>query len=378
MEKIKSYFFLKKIKNILFLKSLFFRMLNMRKIYFTAVFFLFGEIVFAYNPPRAGETFQTLVSPTAMTYGLSSAGGALFDATSESIIFNPALISFEQRISFDGAYTALISAQNDNRNDFGSVFLTGIVVPTKYFSFGAHLDGFFIPLDEMRLANSLGAEIAFAKEVSSRLSIGLGLKAKGFWGAGNDWNLAGSLGFLYRRSELAFMKDFRFGMSLTELGKNFSHTNLSGIYDGQKVGTFPMIGTLHAGVAAVLFEANVVKGGVSLELVTPGFQNLLLSFGFHFAIADAFYMRIAENFNVAETIAKHYNFVPAISVGYSFTFNKRKDGKVPSRTWENSEMTINTAWRQWYETAHAVSANVIVKVGMRDTEPPVIELWGGK
>lgn len=348
----------------------------MRKVYFGLAIFFIAQFSFAYNPPRAGETFQSLVSPTAMTYGFSSAGGALFSASSESIIFNPALITFEQRITLDGAYTALISERDENAKKFGSNFLAGIIVPTKYFSFGAYVDGFFIPLDEMELANSFGAEIAFAKEITTSVSVGGGIKAKGFWGAGSDWNLAGSIGVLYRRETLAFMKDFRFGVSITELGKNFSRTKLSGIKAEQNVGTFPMIGTVHAGVAATLFDANLVQGGLSFDLATPGFQNLLMALAFHFSINDAFYMRIAENFNLVETIEKHYNFIPAISVGYSFTFNKRKNNNAPSSTWENSEMTVNAAWQKLYESVHVVSANVNVKVGKKDTDAPEIELWG--
>ena len=41
-------------------------------------------------------------------------------------------------------------------------------------------------------------------------------------------------------------------------------------------------------------------------------------------------------------------------------------------------MTVNAGWQQLYETVHAVSGNVKFNLGMKDTDPPEIELWAGE
>ena len=53
--------------------------------------------LFAYNPPAGGEYLFGISSPFQLTSAQSSAGGAFFDVTPASQVFNPALQAFEQR-----------------------------------------------------------------------------------------------------------------------------------------------------------------------------------------------------------------------------------------------------------------------------------------
>ncbi|MBQ9495114.1 MAG: hypothetical protein IJR50_05685 [Treponema sp.] len=329
---------------------------------------------FAYNPPISGESLDRIVSPTQLTAASSSAGGGIFNIGPDAIVFNPALIAYEQRITLDAAYTQLFSVQKNNNRRLGWTFQGGFLIPSKWFVASGILKGTFLPIDEMRVGNIISTNVAIAKEVSERISVGFGINGGFFWGAGPSWSLGASLGVLYRRPTLGFMKDFRVGASVIDLGKNYM-TALAGIYGNKPSGMFPMLGTTHVGVAALLFSTDYVKGGASLELIAPGFQNLIVATGFHFAVNDALYIRIAEEINVRETVAGYANYMPSVSLGYCFSFKSKKSNYLASNGWSQSEMTANAAWQQLYKTVHAVSANVKINLGMRDTEPPRIELW---
>src|SRR5574344_1689491 len=62
-------------------------------------------VLSAYNPPVSGQSLDRLSSPTQLTSGSSAAGGGLFSAGPDAIVFNPALMAYEQRITLDAGYT---------------------------------------------------------------------------------------------------------------------------------------------------------------------------------------------------------------------------------------------------------------------------------
>lgn len=342
-----------------------------------AAAFACGAALSAYNPPVAGESLDRLTSPTQLTSASSAAGGGIFSPAPNAIVFNPALVAFEQRVTLGLDFMALVSEKTENAARFGWGFETGILVPSRWFVAGGVVKGLFSPIDDLRLGNSIGANAALAKEVSERISVGIGINGGGFWGANADWRLAASLGVLYRLDSLGFLRDFRVGVSITELGKTLTGTSLAGIKADEPVGFFPMLGTLRVGAAALLFSNENASGGFSLDLASPGFQNLIVSTGFQFAVRDILFIRAAHEINLRETIAGHANWLPSLGVGFRFTFRAR-GSYFESNNWGQSEMTVNAAWQRMYDGVNAAGANVLVRLGMQDTDPPVIELWNGE
>jgi len=334
-------------------------------------------VLFAYNPPVSGESLDRLTSPTQLTSAASSAGGGLFSVGPASIVYNPALIAYEQRTTLDLGYTALFSS-HDPDNAYGSAFETGILVPWKWFVASGIIKGDFLPIDEMNAGNTFGTNVAVAKEVSEYLSVGAGVNAGLFWGAGSDWSLGANVGALYRIPQVGFMKDFRIGVSMLNLGKNYQYTTLRGIESGETAGMFPQIATLRAGVAAVLFSNDYFKGGASVDLTVPGFQNLIVSTGLQLSFNDMLYLRAAEEINVRESIAGYADYMPSLSIGYRFTFNAKNNSYLKNNGWDQSEMTTSAAWQQLYRTVNACSLGVKMNLGMQDTDPPQIELWNGE
>ncbi|HAH62102.1 MAG TPA: hypothetical protein DCL73_08410 [Treponema sp.] len=336
-----------------------------------------STVLFAYNPPVSGESLDRLTSPAQLTSASSSAGGGLFSVGPDSIVFNPALIAYEQRITLDFGYTALFSSENPD-NAYGSAFETGILIPWKWFVGSGIIKGDFLPFDEMNAGNTLGTNIGIAKEVSEHLSVGIGMNAGLFWGAGSDWSLGANIGALYRLPQLGFMKDFRIGVSMLNLGKNYTFTTLEGIDSDEDVESFPQIATLRAGAAAVLFSNDYFKGGVSLDFAIPGFQNLIIDTGLQLSFNNMLFLRASEEINIRESIAGYANYMPSLSLGYRFTFSAKNNTYLEKNGWGQSEMTTSAAWQQLYQTVNACSFGVRMNLGMQDTDPPLIELWDGE
>jgi hypothetical protein len=348
-----------------------------KKIMAAAVVAFTSAVLFAYNPPVSGESLDRLTSPEQLTSASSTAGGGLFSAGPASIVFNPALIAYEQRITLDLGYTAMFSSENPD-NAYGAAFETGILIPWKWFIGSGIIKGDFLPFDEMNTGKTLGTNVGIAKEVSEYLSVGAGINAGLFWGAGSDWSLGADIGALYRIPQVGFMKDFRIGVSLLNLGKNYVYTTLPGIKSGDDAGTFPQFATLRTGVAAVLYSNDYFKAGASFDLAIPGFQNLIVDTGLQLSFNDMLYLRAAEEINIRESAAGYANYMPSLSIGYRFSFNAKNNKYMEKNGWDQSEITTSAAWQQLYQTVNACSFGARMNLGQKDTDPPLIELWNGE
>ncbi|MCR4899846.1 MAG: hypothetical protein K5907_03415 [Treponema sp.] len=340
-----------------------------------AVFVLMLSAASAYNPPVYGDDIFELSSPRQLSNGSSVVGGGLFYASPESMLANPALPAKEQRIDLNLAYTALVSSNKENSKRYGNAFQGGILIPTKSFVFSGYLNGTMVPFKEMHLGNSLNFKAGLAKEITEKLTVGLNLNSGIFWGADTDWGISGNLGFVYNYGELAFMKDFRYGVSVLNLGKNYSKTTLAGIKAGKAGSSLPTIATVKAGAAATLVQNDVIKLGASMDLTTPCFMNLITDLGLQFAVKDMLFISVTEKLNFAELAAGVKNVMPSVGLTFRFTFDVKNNDYLQKNGWNQSEMSATVAWKQFEKTVNAVSAGVDVNLGLKDETPPVIKLW---
>lgn len=331
--------------------------------------------VFA-ETPAFGESFYELSSPTALTSGSSVTGGAIFSAGPESLIANPALISKEQRVKLNLADTVLFSVNSEDEHKVGDAFQLGLIIPTKMFVIGTYVNGTFVNLNELPLGNSASLKAALSKEITDKLSIGLGVNAGVGFMTDADWALSANLGFVYNQGNVAFMKDFRYGASILNLGKNFaSEESFFG---------YPSFATIKVGSAASLYKNDIINVGYNLDLTIPCFRNLIVDTGVKLAVKDMLVIGVTEKINLAETIKGNYNFIPSVSLAFEFSFDIKKkendNGKsladyIEKHDWSESEMNVAAGWTQLYQNTHAVSLGVDLSLGMQDTVEPVIDIW---
>ena len=341
-----------------------------------AVFFLILSAANAYNPPVYGDNLFELSSPRQLANGSSAVGGGIFYASPESMVANPALPAREQRIDLNLAYTGLFSSDESNSTRYGNAFQAGILIPFKRFVFSGYGNGSMVPFKEMDLGDSFNFKFGLAKEITDKLIVGANLNSGIFWGAGTDWSLSANIGFVYSYGNLGFVKDFRYGVSVLNLGKNFGQTTLPGIKEGAS-SSLQTIATVKAGAAGTLVQNDVIKLGASVDLTIPAFMNVITDLGLQFAVKDMLFISVSEKLNIAELANGVKNIMPSVGLSFRFTFDVKNNDYLNKNGWSQSEMSTSVTWRQFNETVNAVSAGVDVNLGLKDEAPPVIKLWLG-
>lgn len=334
---------------------------------------------YSYNPPAGGEDLLLLASPANLSGAKSVTGGALFDAGADSIIVNPALTASEQRVNLTAAYTFLYSGDKDNKDQIGMSFQTGIMIPFKLYIFSGYMNGTFAPFGEMHLSNSLNFKAGLSKEITDKLSVGLGAGGGYTWDKdgllGKDWALYGDVGVLYKWGNLGFIEDFRLAASVLNLGKMYNDVTRVGIDKTEKNTQYPTLATVRAGAAGTFLSTDVAKIGLGLDVSTPCFQNLIADFNAQVAFKNAFFVSVGERFNMAEVIQGKYNFIPGVSFLFKFTFDVKNNQYLEDNGWSQSEMSVSAGYKNLYKTVHAISGGVDIDLGMADDEAPKIVVW---
>ena len=333
----------------------------------------------AYNPPVNGDVFYELSSPRQLTNASSVTGGALFYASPESLITNPALTATEQRIDINLAGTVLFGKNFEGDASYGGAFQAGMLLPFKWSVMSFYGNFTSIPfkdiMDPLNLGKSMNVKFGLAKEITNKLNVGVGVNSGFFWDTGDtDFSLSANLGFLYNYGTLWIFKDFRYGASLLNLGKNYNHSTLPKIRAGNIDGAFPTIATLKVGAAGLFVSNDTLKIGASLDFTAPMFVNLITDIGIQISIKDMFYINFADEFNVREIYNGYVNIVPSVGMSFRFTFDVKNSEYLTKNGWNQSEMSISAAWKQLYKSINAISAGVDINAGLKDKTPPTIKI----
>lgn len=331
-------------------------------------------VLSAYNPPSSGELLTQFSSPELLTGGSLTTGGVFKTIGPESIGINPSLIAGEQRWVLDLAYTAMIG--QEYLEGYGSAFLVGFIIPSRYGNLGLKMDGVFTnELIAPNLGNSFSVDIAFAKDLTDDLYLGLGIK--GGLGPKSDWALAGDFGFWYRIKSiriLPFLKDVRWGLSLTNLGKAFIASEV-GIHEDEAVTASPSVFTPKIGLAGSFFSSKNFAIGMGLDLSFPFFQNLITDIALEMMVANVIRLKTSWDVNVRE-IVEGYDFsMPSVSLSFKFNFSAKDVEFMEKHGWQENEMLVTTGYKNLYTDMHLASAGLLLFLGQKDNEPPVINLW---
>ena len=326
----------------------------------------------AYNPPVGAEKMFDYSSPNALSGNMTVTGGALFNSGADSLIVNPALAAGEQRVSLNLGYTFLHSYGGEN-TEFGGAFQTAILIHYKLFVFSGYLNGTFMPFSEMNIGNSFNIKASLSKEITDKLDIGLGINGGIAWSDKATWALSANLGFNYNYGDLWIFKDFRYGASMLNLGKNYILVNNPGVDIYNKSTHFPSILTIKIGAAGTVFDNDFLDIGVAMDLTTTLFLNLIADFNAQIVFKDFVFLSIGESINVTESAYNRWSAIPSVSVGVKFSLDVKNNQYFDKNGWSKNEMSVSTGYKNLYGSVNAYSAGVDLDLGMKDTTPPVIK-----
>ena len=344
---------------------------------------LFSASLFAYNPPAGGQNVLRLTEPQLIFGANSAAGGGIFGATPASVINNPALTAWQQRVTLDVAGTMLFSSNNDDDHTVGGAFEGGILIPSRWCVSTFLFQGVWTEFIDMPVGNSINLTAGFSKDITDQVSVGLTGNFGLLYGdvTDSDWTASLGLGVYYNFGDLFFMKNLRFGVSMNNLGKVYTSSETIGIESSYKDGKFEMadnwpgIATMRTGVAATMLSTDIMDLGLSMDFAYPAFQNFVCDLGLQLQFWDFLKVAAGWEFDAREFAEDAKNVMPSVGVSFKFTFNAKNGSYLANNGWEQSEITVAGAWKQMYENINAVSVGAVMNLGMTDTKAPEIKLW---
>lgn len=329
--------------------------------------------VFAYDPPRGGETVPFYASPTLIASGSQVASTESPAADS----LNPAASAAQQRTVLDAGYTAIVGT--GDQSGWGSGIGLGITLPQPYGVWSASTAFLTIPdsLSSYPLGTSFSLRGSFAKDLYPDLFVGAGLGAV----FGGDWGLALDIGMIRVQGDVGFLRDLSWGAAFTGLGKWYAPAGTGAA--GGAASAFPSPFTLTVGAKADLLQTEDFRFGNSLDLSFPSFQNLIANIGFEAAFRDLLLLRGGWNLNLHELLNGPAAIVPSVGLTLRFVLESGSaDSYIARQGWNNSEIRPTLAVRPLYDGVMAVSTGVNAQLGVIDRDPPIVKLtypttsWG--
>ncbi len=308
----------------------------------------------------ADSSFLDFYSPEF----LSGADGTATTEIPAGTVLNPAISADRQRLTFDASYIALTQLTPSFLWG-GNVVNLGVTVPTRVG----------VATGIARFANAgytdlnwgtMGAlNLSFSKDLFPDLFVGAGL---GFE-FGSDWGLGLDLGFLNLVGNLGFLKDFRWGVALRNMGKPYMYGTPSG-----SLGDPPPF-TPAVGASFALVKTDQLGLTFSPDLSFPAFQDVRFTLGMNFSVADIFFLNASYIFDLRQTLGLEAARSLPIAFGMSLKLNGL--GGKPTGQAEAQDVTevrsgIAAAPLAGGVWGFGMGANV--PLGVRNVTPPAISI----
>jgi flagellar hook assembly protein FlgD/outer membrane protein OmpA-like peptidoglycan-associated protein len=324
--------------------------MNKVRFAWVVLFCLIAAAGFAqYNPPPGSSVLADLYSPRFLAWGAETAG----EISPPSDILNPAASGAKQRLTFDASGLMLFGTTTPDQG-LGMVINGGVTWPTKagVLSGSFHLISADFP--SLQLGTIYDLHLSFAKDLYPTLLVGLGLNAQ----FGLDWGLGADLGFVHLPGNLGFLKDFRWGIAMRNLGKGY--TPFSGY------SAIPEPFTPALGLGFDLVQTPKVVWSLHTDLSAPSFSTLRMAIGTELGIMDRAFLHLGTGFDLHELKYGENRDIP-VSFGLSVKFGT-------SVRQDRSELTATAGAAPLQNGIWAAGLGLNLPIGMRDRNPPAIQL----
>lgn len=209
---------------------------------------------------------------------LGGIGGTANINTPQGTVLNPAVAGGKQRVTLDLSYLALTGVNQSPVSLGGNFINAGITIPTNVgvFSTTGRFTNATFGTQGPDWGAMGGLTFAFSKDLFPDLYVGAGLGSE----FGSDWGLGLDLGFLHIPGDLGFLKDFRWGIAMRNIGKGYTASNASGSLANPPVFT-PAIGAHFS-----LLRTDPVVFSLDPDLSFPSFQDMRATIGAEILIAN--------------------------------------------------------------------------------------------
>jgi flagellar hook assembly protein FlgD/outer membrane protein OmpA-like peptidoglycan-associated protein len=331
-------------------------MKNARRAWFISAVLILAAAL----PTFADGSFLDFYSPQFLSGG---AGTASLEVPMGTVL-NPAISADRQRTTLDASYIALTQL-TPGFVWGGNIVNLGVTYPTR----AGVLSGIVrfaqagFGTTGLDWGPQVGLNVSFSKDLFPDLYVGAGL---GFQ-YGNDWGLGLDLGFLSLVGNLGFMKDFRWGIALRNLGKAYTFQS-SGKPDlGSPPSFTPAIGASFAVV-----KTDKLALTFAPDISFPTFQDMRLDIGMQFAVADTFFLNAFYAFDVRNALG--VDGTDAVrNIPFGFGISLKLNGlAAKAGNQDVTEFNSTIAAAPLANGVWGFSAGANVPFGVRDVTPPAI------
>lgn len=340
---------------------------NLKKT-FTLFFLIFTLCLFAFDPVAGGEEKNTLQSTSVLGGQASVTGGPFSDSIPGTLAVNPALGGAEQRPILDISYF-LLAGLGKEEQGFGHTANLAVLYPTRVGNFAGSLHFLNSEFDSLKLGTMGGVRFSYSKELTEKFLVGVGAYSD----FGKSWGLGADLGILYKFGDLSIFKDSKLGISLTGMGKTYNSNGI-GIKGGVSNGS-PAMFTPRAGFASTFVAIDGFKLGMHLDISLPFFQNFVFNTGLHLEMADMISLKTAFVLNALEAKYKKQTFIPSFNLGVAIKINSGGNNAfMKKQGWEKNDLKPEFSAKPFYNEIWAFGAGVNMHFGLKDSDPPKIDL----
>lgn len=307
-------------------------------------------------------------------YSIQNLGGGVHVTdmeTPQNTMFNPASAAGFQRLTADLNYINLEGL--GDVTGAGNIFNIAASFPTKYGVLTGSIhwlgtDG-FDSATSMDYGHVFTGNFTFSKDLYSDFYIGAGLNFSAGWnygsGTDSDWGLGLNLGFIHLPGNVSFMKNFKWGIALDNMGKGYGDKTLG--YDRAIPGNF----TLAAGAQFDLFDKENFRWTVQGDVRTPLFTDVKFDLGTEILIAKIVQVQASSTIDFRDALdGETATLIPSVGVYVKIPLGgKEKAGLLGS-----SEMNINLAAAPLYGDVWAFGGGLTIPFGVLDKTPPALEV----
>jgi flagellar hook assembly protein FlgD/outer membrane protein OmpA-like peptidoglycan-associated protein len=299
---------------------------------------------------------------------LAGMGGTANDNSPQGTVLNPAVSAGRQRVTLDLSYLALTGVSPFDWS--GNFVNAGITIPSAV--------GVFSTTGRFTNANFSGAPswgamggltVSFAKDLFPTFYVGAGL---GFE-FGSDWGLGLDLGFLNLPGDLAFLKDFRWGMAFLNIGKGYNGSSTSGSL------TNPPAFTPAIGARFSLIKTDPFVFSLSPDFSFPSLMDMRATLGADILLFNVVTLSGAYIYDLREAAGVE----PARSLPFSFGISFKLTTNIKQninalnateRGWNRSEVSTTVAAVPLQNGVWGFGAGVNIPLGAIVKTPPDIKL----
>lgn len=322
----------------------------LRRIFLFIVFLLIAAVSLAaqHRPPQGTGIYYDLISPVFVAGG----DNTVSSASPSADFLNPATSALIQRTAMNISYLTLTGTPN--QEGFAHVGNIGLTLPSSVGVFSSSLHFISSPSDNFDFGNMGSLGFSFSKALFPHLLVGLGMTTHVGSNDEFDWGLGLNLGLMHLAGNLGFLRDFRWGASIREIGKGYTPVKGRSAY--------PPTFTPSLGAAFKLIDSDSFYWGLAGDLAFPTFQSFMINTSMEMGFGDLIVIRASFPIDLYEW-SKGNRRYPAFGLTAQFRI-----GGSPSDAAANlgSAPMNNGHW--------ALGAGLSLRFGEVDVTPPAIEV----